>query len=325
MKTRAFGKTGLEVSELVFGAGFVGGIIIHADDDTRRSVVKLALDGGINWIDTAASYGDRKSEEALGWLLKEIPEDARPYISTKFTLKDEASDGPFAEQIEASLETSLGLLQRADVELLQLHNRVGDGEGMLSLAQVLGDGGICDTLDSLQKRGLIKHAGFTALGEAAACHEVIKSGRMASAQVYYNMLNPSAGYPVPANWGTQDFDLLLDACAEHGVAAMNIRTFAGGCLTMAPEHGREIPITPNSSFGEERGRAEKVFAALGDEYGTPSQTALRFSLSHAKMSCVVIGLAEISHLEEALAAQAMGPLPEEAVAKLQALWAADFA
>jgi aryl-alcohol dehydrogenase-like predicted oxidoreductase len=64
MKYRKFGRTGLEVSEVVFGGGKVGGILIDADDDTRRKAIRRALDAGINWIDTAALYGegrDRKS------------------------------------------------------------------------------------------------------------------------------------------------------------------------------------------------------------------------------------------------------------------------
>ena len=75
MEMRKFGKTILETSTVVFGGGFVGGIIIHADDDTRRKAIRMALDGRINWIDTAPIYGQGKSEEALGWLLEEVDEE----------------------------------------------------------------------------------------------------------------------------------------------------------------------------------------------------------------------------------------------------------
>ena len=84
MEMRKFGKTNLETSAVVFGGGFVGGIIIHADDDTRRKAIRMALDGRINWIDTAPIYGQGKSEEALGWLLEEVDEE--PIISTKVYL-----------------------------------------------------------------------------------------------------------------------------------------------------------------------------------------------------------------------------------------------
>src|SRR5690349_22713570 len=71
MRHRTFGRTGIQVSEVIFGAGAVGGIVIHKDDAVKREAIRRALRGGINWIDTAAQYGNGKSEEALGWLLPE--------------------------------------------------------------------------------------------------------------------------------------------------------------------------------------------------------------------------------------------------------------
>ena len=56
----------------------------------------------------------------------------------------------------------------------------------------------------------------------------------------------------------------------------------------------------------------------------PAQTAIRFSLTNPDIACVVFGLAELSHLDEALAAAEMGPLPEAAMARLNALYESDF-
>ncbi len=104
MKYREFGRTGLEVSELVFGGGAVGGILVHADDDTKLEALRRALKGGINWIDTAPTYGQGRSETALGWLLDEVEET--PYLSTKVQIEiDELSDIP--GQIERSLEATI--------------------------------------------------------------------------------------------------------------------------------------------------------------------------------------------------------------------------
>ena len=80
MKYRILGKTSIEVSEMVFGAGAVGGLLIRADPSTRVEAVRRALDHGMNWIDTAPSYGDDQSEENLGAILKEL--GATPYLST---------------------------------------------------------------------------------------------------------------------------------------------------------------------------------------------------------------------------------------------------
>jgi len=317
MRTRPFGRTGLEISELVFGGGYVGGILLHADDDTRRAVIARALSAGINWIDTAASYGNGASEEAIGWLLSELPAAERPQISTKFTLVP-GSQGEIAAQIERSLEQSLKRLGMERVTLFQLHNPLG--EGHLPLDPVLRTGGVCDVLDRLKERGVIAAAGFTALGDPAACHQLVRSGRMQSAQVYYNLLNPSAGHAVPAGWPTTNFGRLIDACNDAGVAVMNIRTFAGGVLASREPHGREVPITANAGLAIEQARAGLVGKALGKRFGSPAQTAVRFGLSHPGVSCVVIGLAEPGHLEQALAAADMGALPEAALAAVRPLW-----
>ncbi len=84
MDYRDFGTTGIKVSRLVFGGGAVGGLLINQDDETKLKAIRRAMEAGINWIDTAPLYGNGKSEEALGWLLKEI--DDKPHVSTKFAV-----------------------------------------------------------------------------------------------------------------------------------------------------------------------------------------------------------------------------------------------
>ncbi|MEK9722961.1 MAG: aldo/keto reductase, partial [Rhodospirillaceae bacterium] len=96
-----YGQTDLTGSAVVFGGGWVGGIIIDADDDTRRAAIRMALDGGVNWIDTAPLYGQGKSEMALGWLLKEIDEE--PIVSTKVEV-DTANLSDYAGQFQRSME-----------------------------------------------------------------------------------------------------------------------------------------------------------------------------------------------------------------------------
>jgi hypothetical protein len=61
MHYRQFGSTGIEVSQLTFGGGAVGGLLINADRPTRLAALRFALDAGINWIDTAAQYGNGRS------------------------------------------------------------------------------------------------------------------------------------------------------------------------------------------------------------------------------------------------------------------------
>lgn len=321
MKYRKFGRTGLEVSEVVFGGGKVGGILIDADDDTRRKAIRRALDAGINWIDTAAQYGDGRSETALGWLLGEI--DDEPYLSTKFRIDPRRLDD-IPGQIERSLHASLERLRRPSVDLFQLHNHIEaatDSSHALSPDDVLR---VADGLDAMRQQGLIRFAGITAIGDAASCRTVIASGRFDSAQVYYNMLNPSAGQAVREGWSGHDFTGILAACRDHGVAAMGIRVFAAGVIATDIRHGREGVLTRGSEIADEEARARQILAALGDGYGTRAEAALRFALAQPDLSCAVVGLAELDHLEQVLAAAAAGPLPEDALARLRPVHDADY-
>jgi len=323
MKTRTFGRTGLQVSELVFGGGWVGGVLIHQDDETRRRVLARALDAGINWIDTAAMYGKGQSEQALGWLLQEVA--AAPYLSTKVYV-DTSDLRDIPGQIERSLHDSLTRMNRDGVDLFILHNPVTaqGGDGALTPEQILRPGGALDGLRRVQAQGLTRFIGMTALGEAASLIDVIGSGGFDAAQVYYNVLNPSAARVMPAAWQGHRFDGVIAACKAQGTAVMAIRILAAGVLATDVRHGREVVITQDAELSLEQRRAHAVSTALGDACGSRAQAAVRFALSNPDIACAVIGLAEPSHLEEALAAQALGPLPVEAMDRIERVYAANF-
>jgi L-galactose dehydrogenase/L-glyceraldehyde 3-phosphate reductase len=323
MKHRTFGRTGIKVSEIVFGAGSVGGIVIYKDDATKREAIRRAFAGGINWVDTAAQYGNGKSEEALGWLLPES--GAKPYLSTKFGL-DVTNLNDIPAQIEERFMGSLARLKRSSVDLLQLHNRIGSKPGgrVMTVEQILGKNGVADGLDRLREKGLIRHMGITALGEAPCVCEVIRSGRFDSAQVYYNLLNPSAGRGMPKAWTGQNLGGIIDACRANNMAMMAIRIFAASVIATDERTGRESVLTTDTSIAEEERKAKAVFDAIGTDHGTRAQVALRFVLSNPDLSCAVIGSAELHHIDEALKAAGMGPLPAPVLARLDALYESDF-
>jgi L-galactose dehydrogenase/L-glyceraldehyde 3-phosphate reductase len=323
VKLRRLGHTGIEISELVFGGGFVGGILIHADDDTRREAVRRALDAGINWIDTAPSYGQGQSETALGWLLGEL--DEQPYLSTKVGL-DPAKLDDIPGHIERSLEQSLIRLRRDSVDLLQLHNPLGPpaDAATLNVEDVLKENGVADTFERLKSQGLVRFVGITALGDAAACRQVIDSARFDTAQVYYNMLNPGAGRKMPAKWTGHSFDAIIAACRRRDMGIMAIRILAAGVLASDVRTGREIPVSTESGVAKEEQRTRAVFAVLEDAYGTRAQTAVRFALANPDVSCAIVGLATLEHLEQALAGAESGPLPEDAIARLDRVYESGF-
>lgn len=323
MKYRNFGRTGIEVSEIVFGGGYVGGLLLHADDETKLNTLRRALEAGINWIDTAPAYGQGRSEEALGWLLEEL--EPEPYVSTKVGIDLTRLDD-IPGQIEASVHASLVRLRRERVDLLQLHNPIETetGGGAIGIAHVLGAGGAADGLERMREQGLTRFLGLTALGEAGAIRQAIASGRFDSAQVYYNLINPTAARPLPAGWSGHDFSGVIHSCLTQGLAIMVIRVLAAGVLATDERHGREIVVTRGSGILAEERRARAVFEAIGARYGTRAQSAIRFALANPDISCAIVGLAEPAHLEEALAAAGMGPLPPEALAELNAFYDTAF-
>jgi D-threo-aldose 1-dehydrogenase len=325
MRKNLLGRTGLQISEIAFGAGVTGGILIKGDETDAVRALKQALAIGINWIDTAALYGDGASEATIGRHIHAL--DPQPYVSTKVRIeRDQMNDIPGA--IERSLEQSLKRLNLDQVALFQLHNQLGEAVGdrpTLSMAQVLAVGGVADTFDRLKEQGLFRASGITAAGDTNAILDVIDSGRFDCAQVYYNALNPSAGWlRAHQNWRAQDFSGVIAACFHQHMGVLNIRIFAGGPLAKPTRPARLAVLTSGTDVDNEVRCAAAVRDVLGAEYGSPAQVALRFALGNHDLATRVIGVGDLSDLDEALAAVEAGPLPTEAVKKLEQLWATDF-
>jgi D-threo-aldose 1-dehydrogenase len=326
MRKTYFGRTGLEISELAFGGGVTGGILINADEATRYNALRRAVSAGVNWIDTAPVYGDGASEAAIGRHLQALV--PQPYVSTKVRLEADDLDD-LAGAIERSLEQSLKRLNSDWVALFQLHNHLGAGVGerlALSPMEVLKSGGVADTFDRLKEQGLIHSSGITAAGDTAACLEVIGSGRFDAAQIYYNAINPSAAWRrVPPGWrGGQDFSGLITACFHENMGVLNIRPLAGGLLGSTDRPQRLFVMTTDTDVDNEMHCAAAVREALGDQFGTPAQAALRFVLGNRDIASRVIGITSIAQLNEAVDAIALGPLPGSAISNLDALWANEF-
>jgi D-threo-aldose 1-dehydrogenase len=323
MKKSILGRTGLEISEIAFGGGVTGGILINESEATRWAALQGAVAGGINWIDTAPLYGDGTSEETIGRHLSVL--SPRPHVSTKVRL-DREDMADIAGAIKRSLEQSLKRLQLEQVALLQLHNQIGTAVGErapLSTRQVLGP--VADTFDRLKEQGLIQASGISAVGSTAACLDVIESGRFDTAQIYYNAINPSAAWSrTTAEWKGQEFCGIIAACWRLNMGMLAIRVMAGGPLASPRRPDRLAMMTSDTDLDNEVRCAAAVRAALGPSYGTPAQVALRFTLGNRDLSSRVIGISELAQMDEALAAVERGPLPPEGVAKLDQLWATDF-
>jgi D-threo-aldose 1-dehydrogenase len=323
MRKTLLGRTGLEISEIAFGGGVTGGILINASEATRYAALERAVAGGINWIDTAPLYGDGTSEETIGRHLAVL--SRRPHVSTKVGL-DREDLADIAGAIRRSLEQSLKRLQLERLALFQLHNQIGTAIGnRRAVSTRLALGPVADTFDRLKEEGLIQSSGISAVGSTQACLEVIESGRFDVAQIYYNAINPSAAWSrVAARWNGQDFCGIIAACWRLNMGMLAIRVFAGGTLAIPQRPARLAMMTSDTDLDNEVRCAAAARAALGASHGTPAQVALRFTLGNRDLSSRVIGITELAQLDEALAAVERGPLPPEGIAKLDQLWATDF-
>jgi len=298
MRKNALGRTGLQISEIALGAGVTGGILIEADEATRTAALQRAVADGINWIDTAALYGNGASEANIGEHLAVL--SPQPHISTKVRIETEQL-GDIAGAIERSLEQSLKRLRQDRVALFQLHNQLGASPGgrpILTAHQVLGRGGVADTFDRLKQQGLFRASGITAIGDPKACLDVIDSGRFDTAQVYYNAINPSAAWErAPAGWKAQSFAGVIGHCWRQNMGILNIRVWAGGPLATPKPPQRLAVLTAGTDVDNELRCAAAVRAALGDAFGTPAQTALRFVLGNREISTRIIGISALEFLD----------------------------
>ena len=323
---RRFGRTGLTIPHITLGGGWVGGLLIHGTEDQRFAQLNEAMEAGVDWVDTAALYGQGQSETRIGeWMAST---GKRPRLSTKFSV--DVWEGDIEGQIRRSLDASFKRLGVDRVEAVLLHNQIAQGDAPGSFSgvspdHVLRSGGIADIMDKLRGEGVMDHIGFTALGEPVAAREVAASRRMDVAQVYYNMLNPTADTPAPAGWNTTDFLGLLHVMKAADMGVMGIRIFAAGFLATDVRHGREIPITLNADEAAEAVRVQALMAALDGEEGDRAQRAIRFGLASDLLSTIVVGVGEDWHFAHALKALDMAPMGRDALARLNEIRAKEAA
>jgi aryl-alcohol dehydrogenase-like predicted oxidoreductase len=325
MEYRDLGRTGLRVSMLGFGCGNVGGLIIRGAPQDRVHAVSRAMEAGINYFDTAPQYGNGQSEQNLGQVLRELK--AEVYVGTKVRVRPEEF-GDLRGAINRSVEASLQRLGRDAVDLIQLHNHIAlqrtPQAAALAVSDVLGD--VVATFQSLQTQGKVKFYGITALGDTTALHQVIDSGALYTAQVCYNLLNPSAGSPVPAGFPSQDFGQLIDRATAQRLGCIGIRVLAAGALSGVMErHPIAVPSVAPIGTGPDYQSDVKLAQSLNfltaeGHAANLVEAAMRFAWSNPRLSTALVGCSSLDHLEQAIRAAERGPLPAAAMRRLQQVW-----
>jgi aryl-alcohol dehydrogenase-like predicted oxidoreductase len=323
MEMHVFGRTGMQLSVLGFGCGAVGGLMVRGDPRDQERAVARAIEAGVNYFDTAVQYGNGESEKNLGRVLQRL-KPPNVVVGTKVRLPS-GDFARIAEAVAKSLDGSLARLRLDRVDIFHLHNAItedGGGEA-LSVRQVLTE--VVPAFERLRKQGKTRFLGLTAVGQRAALHQVIDARVFDSAQVVYNMLNPSAAVGLPANYPAQDYGRLFDHTKAAGVGVVGIRVLAGGALSGLPERhpiasAPPEPIGSAMSYDADIARARRLMPLVAEGFAaTLTEAATRFALSHPAMGTILVGMATPEQFEGALAAVQKGPLPPAALERLSAL------
>lgn len=322
MEMRTFGRSGLRLSILGFGCGAVGGLMVRGDPADQERSIGRALDAGVNYFDTAVQYGDGASERNLGRILGKLkPQNA--IVGTKVRLPPGTAQ--IADCISKSLEESLRRLGRETVDILHCHNPItaAGGGTALSVRQVMDE--VLPAFEALRRQGKIRFAGITATGDTQSLHEVMDARVFDSAQITYNMLNPSAAAALPPDYPAQDYGVLFDHARAAGVGVIAIRVLAGGALSGSPDRHPiasppPAPIGSAMSYAGDLRRAQRLMPLVEEGYAASlAEAATRFCITHPAMGTILVGVATPQEFETALATVLKGPLPKAALDRLAAL------
>jgi aryl-alcohol dehydrogenase-like predicted oxidoreductase len=302
MRTRRFGRTGWQVSEIGYGLWGMGGWTGSDDDESLRALDR-ALELGCNFFDTAWAYGQGKSERLLGEALR-ARADVRAYVATKIPPKnmrwpgkaeyDVADTFPY-DHIRAYTETSLENLGMQTIDLQQLH--------------VWSDAWASDkqwqrAVDDLKRERLVTAFGISVnRWEPTNVMRALETGLVDSVQVVYNVFDQA-----PA-------DELLPYCAAHDIAVIARVPFDEGSLTGTLTRESRWPEGDwrNIYFNRDHldatlARVERLEPLVPDGMDLP-ELALRFILDHPAVSTTIPGMRRPRHVERNLAASDGVPLP----------------
>jgi aryl-alcohol dehydrogenase-like predicted oxidoreductase len=310
MRSRTFGRTGWQVSEVGYGmwglAGWTG-----SDDDQTREALRLAVELGCNFFDTAHAYGEGRSERLLGELVRSHP-GRRLYTATKVPPRNrrwpsrhgDALDEAFPpEHIRACAEESLANLGLPAVDLLQFHVWEDDWAG---------DARWQRAVDDLKRQGLIRAAGVSVnRWEPENVLRTLRTGLIDAVQVIYNVFDQAPE------------DELFPLCRELNVAVIARVPFDEGSLTGTLTKDSRWPegdwrngyfVPENLIPTVERADALKPLIPAG---GTLPELALRFILSNPDVSTIIPGMRKPAHVRANLSASEAGPLDAGLLARLR--------
>ncbi|MBI3591148.1 MAG: aldo/keto reductase [Candidatus Melainabacteria bacterium] len=292
MEYRILGRTNLKVSAIGFGAWAIGGDMWGPQNDkTSTAAINKAIDLGLNFIDTAAGYGDGHSEKIIGKVLKTRKE--RIYTATKIPPlmwppppSTRAKDAFPKDSIVQYVEQSLKNLQVDCIDLIQLHswrkNWTDDTEWY-------------ETLTKLKKAGKINFIGVSVHdGLEDEALGLIETGRVDTIQVVYNIL---AQTPQKN---------LFPKALKHNIGIIARVPLAYGALSGKFTSNTTFPSGDFRS-GKYAGNGLKYILSEIERYKKIVRTddkeklvsaALHFALAHKAVSLTIPGIRNAKQAEE---------------------------
>jgi aryl-alcohol dehydrogenase-like predicted oxidoreductase len=290
MKYRTLGRTGIDVSEIGYGAWGIGGIQwTGGDDEEAKRALNLAIDQGLNFIDTALAYGDGHSERLVGEVVRSRSERIR--IATKIPPKNRqwpAGDVPLQEvftydYIIESTEQSLRNLGVETIDLQQLHVW---HDNWTELSEWI------EALTALREQGKVRYFGISINDyQPWNALKVLRHGHIDTVQVIYNIFEQA-----PENE-------LFPLCQELNIGVIARVPFDEGGLTGAVKPDTIFPESDFRSWFFRGDRKERVFnlverlkLLLGAEAESLAELALRFTLTHDATTTVIPGMRNAKHV-----------------------------
>jgi aryl-alcohol dehydrogenase-like predicted oxidoreductase len=158
-------------------------------------------------------------------------------------------------------------------------------------------------------------------------HQVVASGRIDSAQVPLNLLNPSPVRGLPRGFPAADYRQLMRRARENGVGVIGIRVLAAGALTaIAERHPTAMPSVPpigsSASYEADLANARRLLPLVQEGHAASLvEAAMRYAISNDSMTTVLVGFSDLGHLDAAIAAFEKGPLAPDAMARVAQLQA----
>ena len=300
---RTLGGTGLSVSPLCVGCAPLGDMPetfdYSVDEERARETLRSIFGSPINFLDTAASYGDGESERRIGEVLEEMGGLPRGVVLATKADRNLTTGDFSGEQMRRSVERSLRLLGMDRLQLVYLHDPEHE-----SFEHMMASGGPVEVLRGLEEEGVIQHLGVAGgpidlmirFVETDFFEAVITHNR-------YTLVNRSA-------------DPLFDVAAARGVAALNAAPYGSGILAKGPDAYARYEYTEAPKAVVDQARALQEACR---EFDVPlAATALQFSLKDPRIASTIVGMSRPERVQQTLDL-ATRPIPGELWERIEAL------